>query len=195
MTTLHIDRKDIPTSLSRAMGGYNGTKFRITGTERVTFHDMQWSGGTRSTYTVVNLETGETKPLQDPRAFPQNMGQPGSAEIELNWCVVEHSMFCGKDHGLTFHVHPDNMAKLLPEPGTALDPDVEAFLVATSCLKNTYGGRTNIRFEEASRVTGINPVQWSVAKRGAIELGYARKNGAITNEGRNAIANSKLRIQ
>ena len=195
MTTLHIDRQDIPVSLSRAIGSYNGRKFRITDHEEVSLHNMQWDGGSRSTYTVVNLDTGETKPVTDPRPWPENMSSAKAVTIEHNWCVVEHAIFCGKDSGLTFHVHPDNMAKLLPEPGKALAPDVEAFLVATSCLKNTYGGRTNIRFEEAARTTGITADRWDTAKSQAIELGYARKNGAITNEGRNAIANSKLRMQ
>ena len=103
-------------------------------------------------------------------------------------------MFCGKDHGLTFHVHPDNMAKLLPEPGEALDPDVETFLVATRSLKNTYGGRTNIRFEESERQTGITPERWKEAKEKAFNHKYIRANGGITNEGRNAIANSQVRI-
>ena len=107
--TLHFDRNDIPSTLLRAVDGYSGRKFRVTARESVTLTDMQWSGGTRSTYTVVNLATGETKPITDPRPFPQNQYTPEPIKTVNDWCVVEHSMFCGKDMGITFHVHPDNI--------------------------------------------------------------------------------------
>jgi hypothetical protein len=34
-----------------------------------------------------------------------------------NVIVVEHSIFCGKDVGITIYVRPANLAKLLPEGG------------------------------------------------------------------------------
>src|SRR5208282_4301670 len=55
--------------------------------------------------------------------------------------MVVHSMFCGKDMGLTFHVHPDSAAKLLPAGGEPLTETQKLVLNATASLKSSYNGK------------------------------------------------------
>jgi hypothetical protein len=100
---------------------------------------------------------------------------------------VAHSIFCGKDMGLTVYVSPSQLAtsNLIPKPSEVSD-DEGVVLKYTSHYKNTYGGQTNLRFKEATRSTDITVERWEAAKATLIERGLLRKNGSITPEGRNA---------
>ena len=109
--------------------------------------------------------------------------------------VVEHSMFCGKDMGLTFHVHPDNAAKLLPAPTAELTAHEKLVLQATCSFKSSYGGKDRyqmmadeVRYASSKHVQEPFPTreQWDAAKQSLIGRGMLNKAGAVTPCGRNA---------
>jgi hypothetical protein len=92
--------------------------------------------------------------------------------------------------GITIHVHPENAPKLLPD--TSVTRNEKIVLSATRSYKNTYAGRTGIRFEKAQKETGITLEQWEEASKTLIEKGMLNKARAITNDGRNIIQRTQL---
>lgn len=94
-----------------------------------------------------------------------------------------------KNNSVTIYVHPDFMAKALPDLGQdELAWEMKVVLVATRSLKSSYAGVKDYRKYEAIRETGISAVDFDTARQDCIEAGYLRKNRAITAAGRNAIA-------
>jgi len=107
-------------------------------------------------------------------------------EIPVGVVVVEHSMFCGKDMGLTFYIRAENASKLLPASNDSLSADQKIVLAATCGLKSFA------RFDEAQAETGIDRERYDTAIVDLIAGGYLRKNKSITPKGRNAIGDTRL---
>ncbi len=183
MNRIWLNPDDVPPTW-RTLHGYAGRKFQAEITDSVQPANMNWSGGTRYRYLAFHPASGEQREIIDRRPWPQSESACPIIPIEQGWIIVQHSTFCGKDHGLTFYVRPD-MATALPAPVDDDPEDVAILCVATATLKNSYGGRKEIRFTEAARVTGITRERWDAAMADALALGYVRKNGSITPNGRN----------
>ena len=123
----------------RAYPGYKGRKFKLSVRDGGMNLSSYWDGGSRSYYQVIRLADNASM------AVPQN-GTPfdGRANAAIDsieeqlprpgFAVVEHSIFCGKDYGITLYVHPDNLAKMLPPAPAALEPVVNT---STSVLTPT----------------------------------------------------------
>lgn len=86
----------------RAYPEYRGRTFREDRSGRVMFHDTNWGGGTRNSYRSLSLDgnAGRALPSFAPWANPVE-GQSGI--IPPGWCVVMHTIFCGKDLGCTVY--------------------------------------------------------------------------------------------
>lgn len=191
MTTIHLEPNQIPSQLK---GSYTGKKFKARVCETMTIPSDAglWSGGTRYTYQVIRLSDGAAINPVEHNASPWNPSRKDvEVRLEPGIAVVNHSMFCGKDMGLTFYVHPDNAAKFLPAP-TQLTAFELIVLRATASYRSSYGGRD--RYEMARDDHSYNnnmPFpsrdEWAIAKQTLINLGLLNRAGAITPAGRNAI--------
>ena len=170
-----------------AFPSYRGKKFKLVTTERLDVRSY-WDGGSRTVYVGVDLSTLATvrAPSSHPVFDPAGQGST-TVSLPLGAVIVGHSIFCGKDMGLTVYVNPEQLAtsNLIPKP-KEVSEDEGIVLKYTSAYKNTYGGQTNLRFKEATRSTKITAERWEAAKVTLIERGLLRKNGSITPEGRNA---------
>ncbi len=187
MATIHIRRATFPE--------YTGRKFNLEATEQVTLYDLNWSGGTRAQYRAATLSgqaTGNASKFNACAPW-DNPAEGKTVPVPPGACLVRHHDFCGHDMGLTFYVNPANMNHLALPAAPSLTWAERVVLVATAHLKNTYGGRTNIRFEEAMRYTGIVSAEWEPAKAAMIARGFLTKAGAVTAEGRNAAGDAELR--
>ena len=94
---------------------YKGRKFSIQTYDPdkpFECHDNYWDGGTRRYWTGYNLRTGEHKAVPGQNPILNAQGPEGFLAEDV--AIVEHLFFCGHDCGITIHVHPNNMAKLLP---------------------------------------------------------------------------------
>lgn len=192
MPTIHLDRNMVPAELR---GSYTGNSFKAVVTETVTIPAGagMWQDGSRDTWFLVNLTTGARMSADDHAAF-RTGGQEKTAKLEPDVAVVCHSIFCGKDTGLTFYVHPENARKLLPAPVELSDLD-KLVLVATRNLKASYAGRDRYQMAEGEhhcrKVLGntLYPSrpQWEATKQSLIGRGLLNKAGAITTAGKNAI--------
>ena len=180
-TMIYVDKPDAHLSglFRAAFPGYSGRKFAVQPLTDNHFHfsGAYWSGGSKSTYRVIHLETRQTVTLPELNT-PSNFGGPVDPQADLppNTAVVEHNIFCGKDHGLVLHVPQSNASRFLPAK-LELSKEEQIVLGYTRSLKNSYGGRSNIRFAEASQDTGIK---------------LLKKNGSITPDGRNAAINFRI---
>lgn len=175
-----------------AFPSYTGNKFSvdtISGTMRL---DSCWSGGSRDYFVLIDMVSGRTIPIPENGTPFSNNGQIFTLDaLPLNIALVQHTIACGKDLGITIFVSADNLSRLLP-PVAELSREEQIVLVATRSLKSSYNGIANYRFHEANSDTGITLEQWETAKSSCVARGMLNKAGAITNDGRNAAGTRQL---
>lgn len=195
MNTIHLDPAMVPTSMR---GDYRGKQFKaVVCTETTIPADAGlWSGGSRDHYSAIDFANGTTRAIPGQQSSPWNEARRDvSVKIEPGFVLVCHSMFCGKDMGLTFYVHPDNATKLLPAPVAELTAHEKLVLQATCSFKASYGGMDRYEMMAGEvRYAGTKHVQppfptrpeWDAAKQSLIGKGLLNKAGAVTVAGRNA---------
>jgi len=142
MNTIYLDSKDVPAYLR---GGYTGKQFKAVVTDSISVPQDAglWEGGSRETYRFVELATGRSvaSPAQQTAPWSKER-QEFNSPLPAGITMVVHTIFCGKDLGLTFHVHPDSAAKLLPVASqTELTETQKLVLNATYSLKSSYNGK------------------------------------------------------
>jgi hypothetical protein len=94
---------------------YRKHKAIIAGAERVTLSGTYWDGGSRSSYTAVNLETGLS--IDAPQYSPPQFGGPKVdpvVELPEGVVIVRTGIFCGKTETAKVFVNPANLTKFLP---------------------------------------------------------------------------------
>jgi len=188
MTLIHLDpTSEVKAMASKTFPAYRGRTFKLSSSSHPIDVTSYWGGGSRDYYVALNLTTGKTLPVpQNGTPFDGGPVAPDGVGVPPGYLIAEHTIFCGKDLGITFHVHPDTSTKFLPDP-VELTDDGRIVLNLTSGLKNTYGGETDIRFREAQR-DGMTRDRWDTAQARLIADKLLNRAGAITTAGRNAIA-------
>lgn len=113
-----VDLKTAPELLKvirSADSSYRKHQATIFACEQVTLSDTYWDGGSRSTYTAVDLMTGRSKGA--PQFDPPQFGGPATSpvvSIPEGIAIIRTGVFMGKTATATIYVNPSNMAKLLP---------------------------------------------------------------------------------
>jgi hypothetical protein len=182
---IHLEASMVPAHLR---GDYTGRKFRavVCETVRIPATANRWDEGSRDSYYAVELAGGARVPYA---------GQGGPVRENLialqpGYAVVCHSIVCGRDTGLTFYVHPQNAATMLPAR-VELTPTEGIVLRATCAYKASHNGRD--RYQIASdNCDGAFPTRddWNAAKQTLAAKGLLTKAGAITPAGKNAVNGS-----
>jgi hypothetical protein len=191
MNAIYLEPALVPASLR---GGYAGKMFKaVVCTEATIPIDAGlWSGGSREVYTAIEFATGRQASFPGQDEAPWGARQERTVKLEPGLAVVRHSMFCGKDMGLTFYLHPANAAQLLPAPSAELTKYEKLVLHATCSFKSSYGGRDRYQMAQCDARYGKDfqsfPTreQWDAAKQSLIAKGLLNKAGAVTVAGRNA---------
>ncbi len=107
----------------RAFPEYHGRRFRVgvfSGPRRLT---SGWDGGSKSWYSVVPLVPGKVREViytvPENGTFPtQNGGsQCVLSDLPEGMALVERSVFCGKEAGITVYVHANNFNNRLIAEG------------------------------------------------------------------------------
>lgn len=168
---------------SYAPEGFNKKQARITAAESVPLTGRNWSGGYKTHYVAVHLESGRAVEFEDPA---------WDAMYELNYCKLSEGIallayhWQGLSKSVDVYVHPSNLVPQLEveEPLT----DVQrVILYVTRSYKNSYGGETDIRRKEAARAgCQLSPDEWEKEQSVLCQLGYLDKRGALTLKGKNA---------
>ncbi|MDE2103711.1 MAG: hypothetical protein KGL39_41120 [Patescibacteria group bacterium] len=166
---------------------YNGRLIKAVVRDGGMNLNSYWDGGSRSYFQLYRLDTGENAGIPQNGTMFDKIDLSGQTKYPCeNVAVVEHSIFCGKDAGITIHLHPANGALYLPDK-PELSREEKIVLVATRSYKSTYAGISNYRFREAREQTGITAEAWENAKQSCITRGFLNKAGAITYTGKNAV--------
>lgn len=91
---------------------YKGRKFKVKDFYPGKRLDSYWDGGSKDTFAVVELSSLRSIPLPNTWAMGST-GQPQADQLPEGLCLVEHSIFCGKDVGITLHLNDANLQKFL----------------------------------------------------------------------------------
>jgi hypothetical protein len=182
------DDSSVVSIVKAAFPSYSGRTVRLKTLTLPMSVRSYWGGGSRDYYAFVRLGDKKTAAVHSnhPAFEPSQPSEVTS--LPPGVVIVEHSIFCGKDHGITIYARPEDLnPALLAAPMPELSDDEKNCLDKTCGLKNSYGGESNIRFKRS----GMTLERWEAAKASLLAKGFINKAGAATNEGRNA--NSQLR--
>lgn len=198
--TIYLNKLDATSAriVRAAFPSYQGKKFSIEIRDYPIDVRSYWDGGSRDYFTFVNLQTFETMAMPAQSGFDRQIQGSDSVSIPTGFACVQHSIFCGKDHGITIIVGPSNAALLISDNSAeSLDADQTLVLLYTRNRKASYQGKDRCamaiddmkrdREWDASKPDPITRDRWNTAKDSLISAGYLNKAGAITPKGKNAI--------
>lgn len=191
---VYLDPKQVPANLR---ANYKGRHLEgvVCVQMSIPMDAGLWSGGSRDTYDVVRLEDGAavSDPAHKTGPFPDSGRRERIVQLEPGFCVRRWSIARGKDRGLTFYLHPDNAAALLP-PAVDLSADEKIVLATTRNYKSSYNGRDrydmasdDARYDRNRQSPFMSRQVWNDTKAALISRGMLNKAGAITTKGLNAI--------
>ena len=183
----YIDKPDemIKEIVRATFPSYKGRKFKLS-TRIPRKLDSYWDGGSIDYYSFYELSTGKQIDVGSNHPFFER-GRPRDLfELPLGIIIVKHSIFMGKDSGITIFANESDLANMLP-PKVELSKDEKTVLKYTASYKSSYAGIKNYRWHEANRDLGISLEEWEEAKEKLIEKKMLNKRGAITVSGRNAV--------
>lgn len=193
MFGIYVTKKDVKDLVKVAYPEYKGRKFKIKTATTYRLHNY-WDGGSidKIKFAKWNPEIEQWVIKEPPPETknPFNKIAHETIDIPKDILFVEHSIFAGKDLGITIYMHPESIyAPLLLESETAepLSKWEKIVLLATRKYKSSYAGIKNYRFLQARRETGITRECWECTKEELIKKGYLTKKGSLTIKGKNAI--------
>jgi hypothetical protein len=109
------DHPEVARLIKIADSSYKKHQATLWSGEKLALSGTYWDGGSRSTYTAINLETGRS--LGAPQYNPPQFGGPKTdpiVEIPEGVAIVETGVFCGKTATASVYVNPANLTKFLP---------------------------------------------------------------------------------
>lgn len=159
---------------------YKGKKFSYQISDGPFKCRSEWGGGSCTFYSLVNIYAKSDLFTNDKGTYLT----PGIA-------LVTHAIFCGKDMGLTVYFHPDDVS-YVPEKEEVNEHEMTV-LIATRAWKNSYNGRSDIRFKEAREATGISKEDWLKAQQSLKEKKLLNARYALTNKGRHTVGRRDMR--
>lgn len=99
---------------------YRGRTFRYRLTESPMDVRSYWDGGSRDYFAIVRLADRAVLPIPAQSGFDRALPGADAVPMRPGFAIVEHSIFCGKDLGLTLYLHPaDVQPGMLPAAATA----------------------------------------------------------------------------
>jgi len=179
--TIYLDPVQVPSYLR---GGYSGKQFKAVVTDSITVpRDAGvWGGGSRDSYHFVELATGRSVPSPAQQTAPWiSERQEFNSPLPDGIAMVKHTIFCGKDLGLTFYIHPDSAAKLLPEPTMDLTETQKLVLNATASLKASYNGKD--RYENSKPYGSMSRAEVA-ARQAQVEAIFLEKGNLTLKSGK-----------
>jgi hypothetical protein len=103
--------------VSACFPSYRGRKYRLNVQTHPLNVKSSWSGGSRDQFVFFNLETRTVFQVPPQSAFDKQIKGADTVTLPDGIVCVSHSIFMGKDSGITIHVNPANVAAMLPAGG------------------------------------------------------------------------------
>lgn len=99
--------KDYPF-IKRLMPSYRKRKAILRRLETIVLNDLNWDGGSRSEYTLADLNTGQTVSVGDHMAAPwNNLDEGRKVELKPGQVMLQTGTFCGKTATMSITAHPE----------------------------------------------------------------------------------------
>lgn len=114
-TSIKVRRSDkaIKPILAACYPNWNGRKITIKAASTYRMANY-WADGSRDEVKAYSLVDGQVAETLQAASNPMNGAAHAELEIPAGVLLVEHSVFCGQDAGVTIYVHPSNLRGLLP---------------------------------------------------------------------------------
>jgi hypothetical protein len=96
--------------------GYRKRACYIVPSETITLQGLNWSGGSRNSYTAATLDgrpLGNAHHHHSPAPW-FNAAEGARLPIPPGACVIQHGTFCGRDSVAYIYVNPADMPRVLP---------------------------------------------------------------------------------
>jgi len=121
-TKVSKSNKTIKAILAATYPEWKGRKIAVV--EATSYQMMDyWSEGTRHYVKAYALENGRVASSSAAAQTPWRGEAHALVAVPEGILLVEHSIFCGKDCGITIYVNPANVAATLPAaPATCTHP-------------------------------------------------------------------------
>lgn len=111
-TTRSLTRKQAEKIIKASFPEYKGRKIQLELTDKVTFSDTNWGGGSRNRYAAI-AHDGRTDRLDFSGIAPwRNPIEGRTIDLPPGVLIVEHTIFCGKDCGLRLYLNPASAGTL-----------------------------------------------------------------------------------
>lgn len=180
------DQTIIKLTKKYAPEGFSKRQVQVTPTEEVSLTGMNWSEGYKTSYVAVNLSSGESADFPDPEW--NELYQLRTVKMQAGIAIIAYQ-WAGLSKFVKVYLHPSNLTQQI-ESAPALTANQLALLYCTRAYKNTYGGRTDIRREEAGRAGyRLSSEEWAKEQSVLHEMGYLDRRGSLTTKGKNAAPN------
>lgn len=112
MTTYKIRKADVRHFLKNSFPEYTGRMFRVTVEESMYMGGVLYPGGGTGSRVVAVMNDGQKRSSKiafvSDNYDRKTESMPENVPLLLDSVIVEWEHFCGKDVGITIHVHPDN---------------------------------------------------------------------------------------
>jgi len=106
-------QKAVKSIIQACYPAYKGRKVRLEPAARAPKElRSYWDEGSRDYFCFYNLDTKEVLPVHSNHPWFEPNQPSRLAGLPAHIVLVEHSIFCGKDIGITLYGH---LAPLLPE--------------------------------------------------------------------------------
>jgi len=109
---IKVKKSQVKPILQATFPDYKGRTIKVEFANEVTFWDTNWGGGSRNSYAAVKSD-GRTANLNVPAPW-NNPVEGTTVEVPRDALIVKHSIFCGKDLGITIYANPIHLPKWLP---------------------------------------------------------------------------------
>jgi len=111
---MKVPAKEYVWITEQAFPGYKKKTVTLQVTDKVSPYNTFWDGGSKNTYRAVRLSDGKVAHLITGSSPWTAVAEGVAIPLEPGIVIVEQSCFCGKDMPLRIHIHPANIAKLIP---------------------------------------------------------------------------------
>ncbi len=112
---IRLKTKEVRHIVDATFPDYRRKEVVVDARESVTFHDLNWSGGSKSEYRACAIDgASNDRRLDMGRPAPWNNPYEGlTVNIPEDCIIVQGGYFCGKVSMLRLYVNPINMPKFI----------------------------------------------------------------------------------
>lgn len=149
---------------------YRGRKIVIVPQKYPLNCKSYWDGGSRDYFAFVRLDTMQSAAMPAQSAFDKDIRGAEAVTLPPGVICVEHSIFCGKDTGITIHVNSVNLVSMLPAGHPALLPPAPAEpnyrVVESKVWQHRQSGRKVSPYGACPWTSDAEKADWELISQG-----------------------------